>query len=240
MTEQQLSPNRLVSYNLARARALRGWTQEEAAGHLEPFMGARWSKASFSAAERSVGGPRVREFTADELVAMSAAFGLPLTWWFMPPGVDMPDAAVEVGTVSLSQAALVEMAYGDPEKFGSADYSARVTEFYAWAGFPSDAALGAPDALLQSAVGQVLRDQFTLAATSVRRLEELLTRTEAAQNDSANTAADTSLSTAPTEESAAERAGEGAATGARLVARKRKSTTEPPAQARRPTRKDPK
>lgn len=48
-----LTPNRVVAYNLARARSLRGWTQEQAAERLEPFLGVRWSKATFSAAERS-------------------------------------------------------------------------------------------------------------------------------------------------------------------------------------------
>src|SRR5215207_10252431 len=64
-----LTPNQLVAYNLHRARIMRGWTQEEAAEQLEPFLGKRWSKASFSAAERSVTGDRAREFTVDELVA---------------------------------------------------------------------------------------------------------------------------------------------------------------------------
>jgi transcriptional regulator with XRE-family HTH domain len=87
-TSHGLSPNQLVAYNLRRARELRGWTQEQAAAHLEPYVGTRWSKGTFSAAERSVAGGRVRQFDADELVALSLAFDLPLTWWFLPPEDD--------------------------------------------------------------------------------------------------------------------------------------------------------
>lgn len=80
-----LSANRAVAYNLALARRSRGWTQEQAAEALEEHLGQRWSKASWSAAERSFDGTRVREFTADEIVALSETFGLPVGWWFLPP-----------------------------------------------------------------------------------------------------------------------------------------------------------
>ncbi len=81
----QISPNQIVAYNLAEARALRRWTQEEAAAQLEGYIGSRWSKATFSAAERSVDGRRVRQFTADEIVAFSRCFGVPVGFFFMPP-----------------------------------------------------------------------------------------------------------------------------------------------------------
>src|SRR3546814_3847945 len=64
-----LTPNQVVAYNLAQARALKGWTQDQAAEALEPHLGARWSTASYSAAERSVDGNRIRNFDADEIVA---------------------------------------------------------------------------------------------------------------------------------------------------------------------------
>lgn len=79
------TPNQVVAHNLARARTLRGWTQEEAAKALAPYLGTRLSVASFSAIERSIVGTRVKQFTADELVAMSRAFDVPLGWWFTPP-----------------------------------------------------------------------------------------------------------------------------------------------------------
>src|SRR6266542_1271519 len=80
-----MTPNQLVAFNLRRARELRGWTQEEAAERLEPYLGIRWSKGTFSAAETSAKGGRVRLFNADEIAALSLAFDLPLTWWFLPP-----------------------------------------------------------------------------------------------------------------------------------------------------------
>ena len=81
----QLTPNQIVAYNLAQARMWKNWTQEEAAEHLAPYLGAKWSKASFSAAERSVDGQRVRQFSADEIVAFSRGFGLPVGFFFLPP-----------------------------------------------------------------------------------------------------------------------------------------------------------
>src|SRR5271169_4459120 len=79
------SPNQVVAHNLTRARLLRGWTQDQASEALAPYLGSRLSLASFSAIERSIAGTRVKQFTADELVALSRAFDLPLGWWFTPP-----------------------------------------------------------------------------------------------------------------------------------------------------------
>lgn len=54
-----------------------------------------WSK-SFSAAERSVDGKRVRQFHADEVIAFARAFEVPLTAFLLPPEDDPPDV-VELG-----------------------------------------------------------------------------------------------------------------------------------------------
>lgn len=81
------TPNQLVAENLKKARELRGWTQEEAAEKLEPYLDVRWSKATFSAAERSVAGERIRQFDADEIFAFSQAFDLPIGWFFLPSDV---------------------------------------------------------------------------------------------------------------------------------------------------------
>ena len=80
-----MTPNQIVAHNLREARLLKGWTQEEAAEHLEPYLGVRWSKSTFSAAERSCARERVREFTADEIVAFASAFNLSVSWFFLPP-----------------------------------------------------------------------------------------------------------------------------------------------------------
>jgi hypothetical protein len=81
------TPNQIVAHNLAKARLLRGWTQDQAAENCAPYLGARLSAASWSAIERSVDGNRIREITADELVAFARAFDLPIGWFLTPPSV---------------------------------------------------------------------------------------------------------------------------------------------------------
>ncbi len=113
------SPNQVVALNVARARALRGWTQEEAAAALAPYLGTRWSTASFSAVERSTAGTRVKQFSADELLALSRGFGLPIGWFFVPPpaseaaGLHTPDAGMRGHEMGL----LVDAVLGTPESF---------------------------------------------------------------------------------------------------------------------------
>lgn len=94
-----LTPNQVVAYNLARARLFRGWTQEQAAEALAPYLGTQWSVANFSAIERSVDGGRMRQFTADDLFAFSRAFRVPIGFFLTPPvddprtyGIATPDA----------------------------------------------------------------------------------------------------------------------------------------------------
>jgi transcriptional regulator with XRE-family HTH domain len=77
-----------VAYNLPRARLHRGWTQEQAAEELAPYLGTKWSVANFSAIERSVDGGRIRQFTADDLLALSRGFGLPIGFFLTPPPED--------------------------------------------------------------------------------------------------------------------------------------------------------
>lgn len=108
------SANQVVAYNLARARALRGWTQQQAADLLAPYLGSRLSLASFSAIERSIAGTRVKQFSADELVALSRVFEVPLGWWFTPP----PDGALytpDHEREGLDFAELVDLALGTPD-----------------------------------------------------------------------------------------------------------------------------
>jgi transcriptional regulator with XRE-family HTH domain len=82
------SVSQLVAYNLGRIRKTLGLSQEQAAARLEPFLGVRWSKAVYSAAERSYKGNRVRQFTAAELAAFALAFGVPVVYFFLPPKPD--------------------------------------------------------------------------------------------------------------------------------------------------------
>ena len=67
---------------------MRGWTQEQAAEHLEPYLGERWSKATYSTAERSIDGNRVRQFSCDDVYAFSRAFGVPITYFLCPTTLD--------------------------------------------------------------------------------------------------------------------------------------------------------
>lgn len=114
-----LTPNQVVAYNLARARELKGWTQDQAAEALEPYLGVRWSKASVSQAERSVAGGFVRNFTADEIVAFARAFDQPVTWFFMPPppwaGPGLPTklAVPDAPAFGEAVALLVDLVFGD-------------------------------------------------------------------------------------------------------------------------------
>ncbi len=108
------TPNQVVAHNVVRARALRGWTQEQAADQLAPYLGSRLSHASFSAMERSVATTRVKQFSADDLVALCRAFRLPLGWWFTPP----PDGTMHTPDHSLHGvdfAELVDLVLGTPE-----------------------------------------------------------------------------------------------------------------------------
>jgi hypothetical protein len=117
-----LTPNQVVAYNLAQARLLRNWTQEEAAEALEPYLGRRWSKASFSAAERSVDGDRIRQFEADEIVAFARAFHLPVSWFFLPPppwaAPGIPARLKSPGAERFGEplALLADLVFGDDEQ----------------------------------------------------------------------------------------------------------------------------
>ncbi|HVA08743.1 MAG TPA: helix-turn-helix transcriptional regulator, partial [Acidimicrobiales bacterium] len=107
-----LTPNQVVAYNITQARRLRGWTQEEAAVRLEPFIGERWTKVTWSAAERSVAGARVRTFSADDIVALAQAFKLPIVWFFLPPDPTGKGTEPRVGVTGkgLTPAELIDLA----------------------------------------------------------------------------------------------------------------------------------
>jgi hypothetical protein len=115
-----LTPNQVVAFNLAQARLWKGWTQDQAAEGLEPYLGKRWSKASVSQAERSIAGKFVRNFDADEIVAFARAFELPITWFFMPPPPwsDQPGVPAKLSTPDAERfgttlAELVDLVFGD-------------------------------------------------------------------------------------------------------------------------------
>jgi hypothetical protein len=128
-----LTPNQIVAYNLAQARAWRDWTQEEAAEHLAPYLGTKWSKASFSAAERSVDGVRVRNFSADEIVAFARGFGLPVGFFFLPPPRSAADVEMRLADPGkpawgVPTSELIDVVFGAPGEIGY--MGMRVEEFF--------------------------------------------------------------------------------------------------------------
>ena len=77
--------NQVVAYNVREARQLRGWTQEELADRLAPYLGQRLSQAGVSSIERAWDGERRREFDAHELLVFALVFDLPILWFLLPP-----------------------------------------------------------------------------------------------------------------------------------------------------------
>jgi transcriptional regulator with XRE-family HTH domain len=80
--------NQVVAYNIREARLLRGWTQEELAERLEPYLGQRLTQAGVSSIERAWDGERRREFDAHELLIFAMVFDLPILWFLLPPPDD--------------------------------------------------------------------------------------------------------------------------------------------------------
>lgn len=79
------SANQLVAYNLRRARELREMTQQAAGAKLAEYLGKPWSAAGWSAAEQSIEGKRIRQFTPNEILAFAHLFDVPPSYFFMPP-----------------------------------------------------------------------------------------------------------------------------------------------------------
>ncbi len=111
------TPNQIVAHNIAKARLLRAWTQDQAAEACAPYLGARLSPASWSALERSVDGGRIREITADELIGFARGFALPVGFFLTPPSVwdghvvNTPDA----GADGLDPIELFDVVIGTPD-----------------------------------------------------------------------------------------------------------------------------
>jgi len=113
-----MTPNQIVAWNVAKARGLRGWTQEQAAEELAPYLGAKLSGASFSALERSAWKvDRIKQFTADELLALSRAFDLPIGFFFTPPppSEDAALHAPDAGIKGLDPIVLLDAILGRPD-----------------------------------------------------------------------------------------------------------------------------
>ena len=80
---EHVTANQVVAYNVAYWRKAAGLTQEQLGERL-----GGWSKVIVSAAERSWDGKRVRQFTADDIVQLGRALGVPIAALFLPPEDD--------------------------------------------------------------------------------------------------------------------------------------------------------
>jgi transcriptional regulator with XRE-family HTH domain len=191
-----LTPNQVVGYNLTQAREWKGWTQDELAEALEPYLGKRWSKASVSQAERSVAGKFVRQFTADEIVAFARALDLPLGWFFMPPPpwAD-PATPVKLSTPDRKRygtalAELVDLVFGD--EHGQALLELRLRAFLDQLGSSGPLShkqeavrrlvSAKVDALVDHALGDLDTWQTQLRALA-NHLEDLQTRSRARRHE---------------------------------------------------------
>jgi transcriptional regulator with XRE-family HTH domain len=94
--EPRWNASQLVAFNLGRARAKAGMTQQEAAEAISKYTESEWTQATVATAEASVTGARIRQFSPAELLAFSFAFDVPVGWFFMPPPDDENIAALEM------------------------------------------------------------------------------------------------------------------------------------------------
>lgn len=191
-----MTPNQVVAYNLAQARSWKNWTQDEAADALAPYLGSRWSKASFSQAERSVGGKFVRNFSADEIIAFARAFELPVGWFFMPPvpwaepgvplNLDVPPSGENI-------ASLIDLVFGD--EHGQAVLTVRLDAFLDQLGERFTAAQGRIASLVNHRVEAIARNTFkgigrwqTSLRSIANQLEDLEARARRAVADESGVA----------------------------------------------------
>jgi transcriptional regulator with XRE-family HTH domain/vacuolar-type H+-ATPase subunit H len=78
--QREVTVNMLVAHNMAEFRRAAGLTQRQLGERL-----GGWSEASVSAAERSWDGKRVREFSADQILAIARVLGIPPVALLLPP-----------------------------------------------------------------------------------------------------------------------------------------------------------
>lgn len=76
---RELTPNDIVSLNMAYYRQAAGLSQKQLADKLG------WIKAVVSTAERSCDGKRTRNFTANDIAELAECFGIPVGALFIPP-----------------------------------------------------------------------------------------------------------------------------------------------------------
>lgn len=131
----RLTVNQLVAYNVSNYRRHANMTQEHLAELLTFFSGKPWSKATVSAAERSLDGTRVRQFDADDLLSLSQALGVPVPGFFLPPDDDGEAVKYEVapagsertlGMEGLLEALVVSLENIEDDERGALHFSERM------------------------------------------------------------------------------------------------------------------
>jgi transcriptional regulator with XRE-family HTH domain len=109
---ETLDLNQVVAYNIREARLLRGWTQEDLADRLEPYIGTRLTQAGVSSIERGWDSDRRRAFDAQELLVYSLVFDLPILWFLLPP----PDDDRFLKGVTARASHLYQLMLGTPDQ----------------------------------------------------------------------------------------------------------------------------
>ena len=137
--------NQVVAYNFRAARELRGWTQDELAERLEPYLGQRLTQAGVSSIERAWDGDRRREFDAHELLIFAMVFDLPIIWFLLPPPNDHRLMRATTRPVDelymhlLGRPDQLEPVYARLREIGVTDPTAAETTVEKITGSPSDA-----------------------------------------------------------------------------------------------------
>jgi transcriptional regulator with XRE-family HTH domain len=147
----------VVAHNLTCARELRGLTQVQVAERLSRFTGSKWSQATVAQAEGSVSGQRVRQFTANELVALSRTFDLPVLFFFLPPDDGEGRFMTDDANDGLPWEYLLVLLLGHRESFGIvADRAANWADVLAGGiDLPTQDALPDHDAALAELTGRL-------------------------------------------------------------------------------------
>jgi transcriptional regulator with XRE-family HTH domain len=81
----KLSPNQILAWNLQQLREARGWSQDETAHLLEPYLGYKMSRQALCEWEKSILGNKIHRFDADEITALARLFEIPIGVLFGPP-----------------------------------------------------------------------------------------------------------------------------------------------------------
>lgn len=183
LPEREMTANQLVAYNMALYRRRLAQTQERLAEVLTFVSGRPWSKATVSAAERSVDGVRVRQFDADDILALAMTLEIPIPALFLPPTEDGLDARYvtnsgENGRAHHTAEELMERLFPPVEVDiqNVEHYRERVRqafEFYFGTSYyhdPITPALLDDDELFESKSLEVLEGDLARAADVLRRL----------------------------------------------------------------------